>query len=62
MERVILDLHSGRLFNQAWGIYLMDASAIIMIWPGLSGTWIWWSRNRKIKNKRHYQKHHMRLK
>ncbi|MDH5472737.1 MAG: PepSY domain-containing protein [Gammaproteobacteria bacterium] len=58
LERVILDLHSGRLFNQRWGIYIMDASAVIMIWLGLSGTWIWWSRNKKIRTKRHYQKHH----
>ncbi|MCW9004849.1 MAG: PepSY domain-containing protein [Gammaproteobacteria bacterium] len=60
LERVILDLHSGRLFNQNWGVYLMDASAIIMIWLGLSGTWIWFSRKNKMKTKRHYQKHHMR--
>ena len=47
MKRVIRDLHSGRLFNQTWGIYLMDDSAILMIWLGLSGTWLWWSRNKK---------------
>lgn len=58
LERVILDLHSGRIFNQTWGIYLMDASAVIMIWLGLSGSWIWFSRNRKMKSKHHYQKRH----
>ena len=58
LERVMLDLHSGRLFNQTWGVYLMDASAVIMMWLGISGTWIWWSRNKKMKTKRHYQKHH----
>jgi len=58
LERIILDLHSGRIFNANWGIYLMDASAIIMIWLGISGAWVWWSRNKKMKSKRHYQKHH----
>ncbi len=58
LERVILDLHSGRIFNANWGIYLMDASAIIMIMLGISGAWVWWSRSQKMKTKRHYQKHH----
>lgn len=56
MERVILDLHSGRIFGQ-YGIYLMDAAAIILIWLSLSGLWIWQSRKGKQKQKRHYQKH-----
>ncbi|MCU7940343.1 MAG: PepSY domain-containing protein [gamma proteobacterium symbiont of Bathyaustriella thionipta] len=46
LERVILDLHSGRLFG-AWGIYLMDLAAVILIMLGLSGTWIWSRRLRK---------------
>ncbi|MCW8955883.1 MAG: PepSY domain-containing protein [Gammaproteobacteria bacterium] len=58
LERVILDLHSGRIFNDRWGIYLMDASAIIIIWLSISGTWVWYSRKQKQKIKRHYQKHH----
>ncbi|MFW2372911.1 MAG: PepSY domain-containing protein [Gammaproteobacteria bacterium] len=58
LERVILDLHSGRIFNDSWGIYLMDASAIIIIWLSISGTWVWYSRRQKQKTKRHYQKHH----
>lgn len=58
LERVILDLHSGRIFNSSWGIYLMDASAIIMILLSISGTWVWYSRKQKQKSKRHYQKHH----
>ncbi len=58
LERVILDLHSGRLFNENWGVYLMDASAVIMILLGMSGVWVWWTRKQKIKTKRHYQKHH----
>jgi len=58
LERVILDLHSGRLFSAGWGIYIMDASAIIIILLSLSGFWIWWARSQKIKTKKHYQKHH----
>lgn len=57
-ERVILDLHSGRLFNSQWGVYIMDASAIIMMLLSVSGLWVWWSRKRKMRTKRHYQKHH----
>ena len=58
VERVILDLHSGRIFNAHWGIYIMDASAIIMILLSLSGLWIWWSRKLTMGRKKHYQKHH----
>lgn len=58
LERVILDLHSGRFFNDSWGIIIMDLSAIAMILLGLSGMWVWWSRKLKIRKKKHYQKHH----
>ena len=57
LERVILDLHSGRIFGQ-YGIYLMDAAAIAMLWLSLSGLWVWSSRRRKMRRKKHYQKHH----
>ena len=57
-ERVILDLHSGRLFNAAWGVYIMDASAVMLLVLSLSGGWMWWTRKRKIAGKKHYQKHH----
>lgn len=46
LERVILDLHSGRLLGR-FGVYLMDLAAIILIMLGLSGTWIWSRRFRK---------------
>lgn len=58
LERLILDLHSGRIFNASWGIYIMDVSAIIMLMLGISGTWVWLLRKQKMKSKRHYQKHH----
>ncbi|VAX10307.1 hypothetical protein MNBD_GAMMA25-77 [hydrothermal vent metagenome] len=48
LERVALDLHSGRLFGQ-YGIYVMDAAAILMLFLALSGSWIWGIRH--IRNK-----------
>ncbi len=60
LERVILDLHSGRIFGQ-WGIYLMDAAAIALLWLSLSGLWVWSSRRRKMRKKKHYRKHHRNL-
>lgn len=57
LERVILDLHSGRIFGQ-YGVYLMDAAAIALLWLSLSGLWVWSSRRRKMRKKKHYQKHH----
>jgi len=57
LERVILDLHSGRIFGQ-YGVYLMDAAALALLWLSLSGLWVWHSRRQKMRHKRHYQKHH----
>lgn len=57
LERVILDLHSGRIFG-SYGVYLMDAAAIALLWLSFSGLWVWSSRRRKMQKKKHYQKHH----
>jgi len=59
LERVMLDLHSGRIFG-SYGIYLMDAAAIALLWLSMSGLWVWNSRRRKMHRKKHYQKHHRR--
>lgn len=40
LERVLLDLHSGRLFGLL-GVYVMDMAAIVLIILGLSGLWLW---------------------
>ncbi len=42
-ERLVLDLHSGRLFGQ-YGVYLMDISAIAMLLLAMSGVWLWLQR------------------
>ncbi|MCK4674859.1 MAG: PepSY domain-containing protein [Gammaproteobacteria bacterium] len=57
LERVVLDLHSGRIFG-IYGIYLMDAAAIALLWLSLSGLWVWSSRRQKMRKKKHYLKHH----
>lgn len=44
-ERVILDLHSGRLLG-TFGPWLMDAAAMLMLFLAGSGVFIWWKRQR----------------
>jgi len=43
LERVILDLHSGRLLGLI-GVYLMDSAAILMLLLTFTGLGIWVSR------------------
>lgn len=40
-ERVLLDLHSGRILGY-FGVLLMDLAAILLIFLTLTGTWMWW--------------------
>jgi len=58
MERVVLDLHSGRLLHPRYGVWLMDAAAVVLLLLSFSGLWVWWSRKRKMRHKKHYRKHH----
>lgn len=44
-ERMILDLHSGRLLG-SFGPWLMDAAATLMLLLAGSGVLIWWKRRR----------------
>jgi len=39
-ERVLLDLHSGRLFG-AVGVWVFDVAALLFIFLALSGVWVW---------------------
>lgn len=43
LERVLLDLHSGRIINR-FGIWIMDAVAVVLMSMVLSGLWIWYRR------------------
>lgn len=45
LERVMLDLHSGRILGN-WGPWLMDAAAMLLIALALTGSWIWLKRRR----------------
>jgi hypothetical protein len=45
LERVMLDLHSGRILGN-WGPWLMDAAAMLLIALALTGSWIWLTRRR----------------
>jgi len=51
LERVILDLHSGRILGNI-GVYLMDAAAIVLILLALSGCFIWLQQLRKRRHKK----------
>lgn len=47
LERVLLDLHSGRIFGR-WGVYVVDAAAIAALL--LAGTGLWmWGRGRRFR-------------
>ena len=52
LERIMLDLHSGRILGKN-GIYLMDAAAIILILLALSGSFIWLQQVRKRREHKH---------
>jgi di/tricarboxylate transporter len=43
IERFILDAHSGRVFGK-YGIWVIDAAAILLLILSLTGIWLWASR------------------
>ncbi|MCP4002096.1 MAG: PepSY domain-containing protein [Gammaproteobacteria bacterium] len=45
-ERILLDLHSGRIFGRA-GPWLADAVAILFIILAATGTWMWFKSHHK---------------
>lgn len=49
-ERLILDIHSGRIFGQ-WGVVLVDIMAVLFLIMAVTGVWIW-SRRRSSKQAR----------
>ncbi len=40
LERLLLDAHSGRVFGK-YGIYVIDAAAILLMVLALTGIWLW---------------------
>ncbi len=46
-ERIVLDVHSGRMFGQ-FGVLLMDLMAILFLFMAITGVWIWSRRRSKI--------------
>lgn len=50
VERILLDLHSGRIFGW-WGVYVMDAMGLILLWLAGSGGWLWLKRQATLKTK-----------
>ena len=50
-ERVLLDLHSGRWFG-AWGVWVFDIAAVLLLILALSGTWIWLDRQMRVSRRR----------
>ncbi len=54
VERVVLDLHSGRILGNA-GVWIMDTAAILLLFLALSGSWLWLMR--LIRNRHRHKKH-----
>jgi hypothetical protein len=46
MERIMLDLHSGRFFGEA-GVIVVDIAAILFMLLAISGLWMWIQQQRK---------------
>lgn len=43
IERVLLDLHSGRIVG-SWGVYFVDFIALLLLVLSCTGVWMWWKR------------------
>jgi len=56
MERVMLDLHSGRLLG-SWGPVIMDIAAIMLVFLSVSGLTLW-IRQVMRRRQRLLKKHH----
>lgn len=54
-ERVMLDLHSGRLFGKA-GVFIVDLAGILLILLSVSGSWMW--LRHKVKSRRRIKHQH----
>jgi hypothetical protein len=50
LERILLDLHSGRILGHA-GVLLVDAAAVLFLLLAISGIWLW--SRRRASARRH---------
>ena len=41
LQRILLDLHSGRIFGR-YAIWVMDIASLVLFALGLSGFWLYW--------------------
>jgi len=51
LERILLDLHSGRVFGSR-GVYLMDAAAVLFLCLAITGLWLWSKRRTSARTHR----------
>ena len=50
LERLILDVHAGRALG-GWGVWLVDLSAVGLMWLTVSGYLAWRARQRLFDDK-----------
>jgi uncharacterized iron-regulated membrane protein len=48
LERVLLDVHSGRILGEA-GVWLVDAAALLFLLLAGSGLWLWGRRRASVR-------------
>ena len=60
LERVMLDLHSGRILGTR-GVYLVDTAAVLFLLLALSGIWLWGRRRRSARTHRRSIETHNRV-
>ena len=49
IERVLLDVHSGRILGR-WGPYVVDAFALLFLGLAGTGVWMWWRSHRVARH------------
>jgi hypothetical protein len=58
LERVVLDLHSGRILGNV-GVLLVDAAAIVFLLLAFSGIWLWSRRRASARAHKRKLNHQM---
>jgi hypothetical protein len=41
LQRILLDVHSGRIFGR-YAVWVMDVASLVLLGLGLSGFWLYW--------------------